>query len=305
MKLAAHARRSHLPYTDEWYAARRNWFGASEAAAVLGRSRWATPLHLYHLKRGEVEESSEETEAQQMGKDLEPAIINVYRRKTGFQVEAPVHTYIHADFPFIAATPDALAEDTSTFPVDAKSASPGVAGEFGEEFTDDLPEEYILQAQQQMLVTGTEKCDYPVLFSTRHFRIFTVHRNETLIDAIVSAETELWQRIQDGSPPEPTWQHRETAKLVRELYNVEEGRTIELSHHATQHWVDYVRLGQKIKDLEQRRATEQARVLYAMGNAAIANIPGGKRQITRKVVNRSPFSVAATSYVTVRERDRQ
>ena len=51
---------------------RRNYIGGSDIAAILGMSRWKTPLKLWLEKTGEVEpDDLSENEAVQLGIELE------------------------------------------------------------------------------------------------------------------------------------------------------------------------------------------------------------------------------------------
>ena len=47
-------------YTDEWFSQRQSMFGASEAAAVCGMSRWSQPLDVFARKQGSIKEAREQ-----------------------------------------------------------------------------------------------------------------------------------------------------------------------------------------------------------------------------------------------------
>jgi putative phage-type endonuclease len=290
------------PGTPEWYAHRRNIIGASEAAAACGFSPYKTPLQLYLEKRGLVD-GPEENDAMRLGKLLEPVVLSEYQRRAGVpDLVRDVPMLWLSDKPFIAATPDAIRmDDDERRPVEAKTTTFRRAAEFGEEGTDQIPEDYVMQAQQQMLVLGASKCDVAVMLDGRTLRLYTVHRHDALIEGIIDAETELWQRIADGNPPEPDWEHASTPKLVAALYGVTEGKTIELSEEAAYLWRQQAELGKQIEALKKDREAIRSRVTYEIGDAVFAVLPGGEKQIRRKEIVRKAYQVAESSYIDLRE----
>lgn len=326
-------------YSPAWFSLRlfdpeRNppvVFGASEAAIACGRSRYKQPLHLYLVKRG-LQADDEETEAMAMGRDLEPGVLNVYGRKSGSVPWTPAMTgsfqgtigdgtaqtnnmldhyiaqpplYLHYDHPYIGATPDAIRYPIGLphFPVDAKTASWFDAREFGEDGTDELPDEYVLQAQQQMLVLGAERCDLPVLFSTRHLRIYTVQRHEGLIEHIQTALAEMYERILQGDPPPPNWEHPHTPRLVKDLYGaVNEGLTIYGTEDHSRLWQARQQAAAAVRAAQDEYEKADAEFRFAMGDAAVLRLPLGQREIVRKKVTVREHVRKENSHVRITER---
>lgn len=300
-----------MPLTPEWFAIRKYnpdsdrpvIFGASIAAAVCGLSKWKTPLHIYRDYCG-LAEPQEDSVAMRMGRKLEPVVISEYVERTGNKVDAPLPCFLSAEHLFLSATPDGMIIDDGgewKFPMDAKTASFRVADEFGEEFTDSMPVEYLVQAQAQMLVMGCDMQETAVLLDGRTLRIYRVYRNEILQDAIIDAGAELAQRIVSSDPPEPTWTHPQTNSLVKVLYGIEESKTIFLSDETALFREQYNALGHQIKELEAQREELHSRILYVMEDAHIGKLPGGK-ELVRSKVERKEYLSPATSYISLRER---
>ena len=205
-------KRGPKAYTKRWFNIRSKIIGASEAAAVCGMSRWAQPLTVYQSKVGSEASDQPRTEAQEMGHILEPSILNGYHRKMKGTMQASVPMLIHPDIPFMAATPDALWTDLiiskgdimdhAYIPVDAKTSRH--TSDWGDEGTDDIPREYVLQAQQQMAVTGAQRCDLPVLLPSLSIKVYKVIRNDSLIKQIIIAEREMMERVETESHPKLT-----------------------------------------------------------------------------------------------------
>lgn len=312
------------PQTPEWFALRTYdpertiagqsapvVFGASECAAVCGMSPYDTPLHIYLRKRREID-PIEDNDAMRLGRKLEPVVIDEYRERTGNAVLAPRPTFFHAEHRFLSATPDGtvlprvdnqeVVQAESAYPLDAKTTTWRRANDFGDEFTDELPEDYLLQAQQQMLVMGAALQDTAVLVDGRTLKVYRVERNDDLAAIIVDAARELAERIVNGDPPEPNWTHSRTPELVRSMYGVDETKTILLDEPVALMWRNYTRLREEIKEREAEQEQIKARVLAVMQEAAIGKYPADGFELVRKRVERAAYAVEATSFITLRER---
>jgi predicted phage-related endonuclease len=239
-----------------------------------------------------------------LGRLMEPVVIAEYAHRMGVLVDSPCPSLRCAAHPFLGATPDGnvhpLGDDD--FPLDAKTTTFRRAHEFGEEGTDELPHDIVMQAQQQMLVCGSERQDTAVLLDGRTLRVYTVRRHERLIEGLIAAAVELRDRIIAGEAPDPDWRHTGTPALVRTLYGVAEGRTIDLGQEAAEQWREYQRLGKEASAIDKERKWLKARVEHAIGDAAIARLPDGAAILTRKSVERKGYSVEPTSYIDLREK---
>ncbi len=62
---------------------RSTFIGGSDAAGVLGKSRWDTPLSVWAEKTGQYIKPEVESEASELGKELEDYVAKRFARKTG------------------------------------------------------------------------------------------------------------------------------------------------------------------------------------------------------------------------------
>lgn len=307
--------------SPEWHAMRKFdpsrterpvVFGASEAAAACGRSKYSSALELYLRKRGEIDDI-ESNEAMAMGNRLEPVILDMYEERIGKKIVRKLPMFFSREFEFMAATPDGMdyyihpALPLTRFPtawdefdfttsIDAK-ASTGrrfdATGEdmdsFGVDGSDQVPIEYLLQGQQQCAVMGVSRVDFPVLFDGRQLRVYSVARDEDLIAEIFSAEKELAERIINGDPPEPDFQHSGTLKLLQKMHGCEVGKVITWSDDLAAKWARLEKVKKVAASLKEREDVLKAELFHAMGDAELA-VCG---PLTVKRVN-----VKATSFVT-------
>lgn len=304
-----------MPQTPEWLSMRRFdpartarpvVIGASEAAAACGRSSYCSPLELYLVKRGEYEQerTSEQIEAMEMGTYLEPLILDRYERRTGYTLDRNLPMFFADLHPWMAATPDGMVSGDNGYErsVDAKATSGhrfDRTGEnissFGAEGTDQVPIDYLFQGQQQCLVMGVDVVDFPVLFDSRTLRIYTVQRDSQIIAEMVSAEYELCERIIDGDPPEPSWEHSGTLKVIQSLYGTLPGKVITWGATEAELWSEDQRLAKEEKAIKSAREAVKAKLMAAMGDAEEAHF--GQTKLKKVKVAAYEYTARNPGYV--------
>lgn len=311
------------PYSPEWHALRLFdpdraehpvVFGASDAAMAM-----ENPLELFLLKTGR-KPAPEVSEDMEVGSLMEPVVLEMYRRRSGtalghLVVNQPL--YFHGEHSFMAATPDAIgvidpahvikdllshlrsygtgAGPHNIWGADAKTAGDRMflkdataedTRKYGEEGTDLVPDYTLWQMTQQCAVMNFPFVDVPVLFG-RKYRCYRVHRDETLIAALVSAEKELAERILEDRPPEANWRHPNTRECLRLLHGLDRGVTIVLSDEGFDRWTNVCRRKQEIKGLDDQNEEDTNRILAEMADAEKAVMPSGTKAIKRIVVRDS------------------
>ncbi len=141
---------------EEWLAARTNGIGASEAAAVLGKSPYCTAYQLWQQKRAERSGGATEEKnlAFDIGHTLEPLVVEQFAAKTGAVIDPEsVGDWIayNPERPCLRVSPDRLYTlDGQQCVLECKTTRIGID-------TDDLPVQYIIQLMYQMHVLGVER----------------------------------------------------------------------------------------------------------------------------------------------------
>jgi len=285
------------PHTDEWYAARKSGIGASEMAIAAGLSPYSTPLKLYYQKRGELP-LEEDSDAMRLGRLLEPVVKSEFSSRTGIQLADPEPLmYRHDDHEMVLATPDGIVDSTTLF--EAKTASWRMKHLWGDQDTDFVPDSYLVQCQSQLAVMGADLCHLAVLFDASEFRTYRVARNDELIRMLLMAAAELWQRIQDGKPPEPNWEHSSTPQLIREIHQTVADTRVQLTDEEVGWWLNYEDLGREIRKAEAERDMLKAKVNHAIGQHGGGLLTDG-RMVRRARVERKGYVVNPSEYIDVR-----
>jgi putative phage-type endonuclease len=288
-----------MPHTPEWYAARNTGIGASEIAAAAGLSTYQTPLELYLRKRGEIP-PFEGNDATRMGTLLEPVVKSEFKRITGLiPIDENPPMYRSRDRQWMTATPDMIVTETELGEV--KTASWRMKSSWGDEHSDAIPDEYLCQTQWQMGVMGTEftAVHVPVLFDGFETKIYRVERNELMIGYLVDAGLELWERIQNGDPPEPNWEHESTPKLVREMHSEINGEIIDFNEGERNDYANYEAMGEQEKIIQTAQQLIKSRLLYRVGNAYAGNLGDG-RIVRRKLIEKAGHVVGPSRYIEFR-----
>jgi putative phage-type endonuclease len=226
------------PGADEatWLKARQAGIGASEIAAVLGISPYASPFSLYWAKVHGWE--IEDTGDMEAGRRMESAIADWAADRIdphGQFVIHPAGLYGSSERPWQIATPDRLICDTQLhddpFPDDPtyqhehptcnvvavlECKHPYSWDGFGEDGTDEIPVYFRTQLLQQMDVMEVGE-GYLAAYSGHELRVYHLRRDDKDIAVMRAAGGAFWQRLQDGIVPGVD-EHQATAVALRRLH---------------------------------------------------------------------------------------
>ena len=169
---------------------RRGYIGASEAAGVLGLSRWQTPLSIWAAKTGMLPPEDKSGElAIEVGNDLEDCVARLFAKRTGKQVRRVNETIRHPEYPFLAVNLDrkVVSEDAD---LECKTASAYKDREWED---DAIPVEYLIQCQHSMGVTG-KKANYIacLIGGNVSFQYKLIERDDALIRDMFEKEIHFW-----------------------------------------------------------------------------------------------------------------
>ena len=187
----------NMPYAD-WLEYRKQGIGGSDASVVCGISRYKSPVELWMNKTGQLPDQ-EAGEAAYWGTQLEPFVRAEFTKRTGIEVRTVNQLLQSEEYPFMLANLDGICEvpDVGTCIFEAKTASAYKAGEW----EDTIPDEYMLQVQHYMAVTGYVGTYIAVLIGGNSFKWKFVERDEELISMLIELESAFWNHVQDHTPP--------------------------------------------------------------------------------------------------------
>lgn len=244
---------------EAWLKERMTGIGGSDAPAVLGLSKWRTPLDVFYDKRGEGAEFID-NDAMKWGRLLEPVVRQEYAERRGEVVRVKPHELIrHPRHSFIFCTPDGITDSGRGYEGKVARTAEG----WGEEGSADIPEAYLIQVQHSMLATALPVFDVAVLIAGSDFRIYEVPADAELQDMIVDVESAFWEQVQRGEAPPP----QTAADAARRFRTVRPGESVT----ATKEVEDIVRNLMRMKidaaELEAMADAHKALVMGFLGEA--------------------------------------
>lgn len=206
---------------------RRKFIGASEAAAVLGLSRWDTPLRIWSVKTGQIAPQQEESLPMWVGTESEEMVARRFTLETGKKVRRVNNTIYHPEHPFLACHLDRKVEGENTI-LECKTAS---AFKY-QEWEDEIPVEYIVQVYHQLACSGHKKAYIACLVGNTKFVIREIARDEKVIGDLVKKEVAFWNDfvIPKKMPGQIMAQDGDT--LYQLFPQAEEGEAVKLDDQA-------------------------------------------------------------------------
>jgi putative phage-type endonuclease len=142
---------------------------------------------------------SEAGEAAYWGTQLESLVKAEFTKRTGIEV-IPVNQILQSEtHDFMLANLDGVCNHPNHGDCifEAKTASAFKNGEWD----DAIPDEYMLQVQHYMAVTGCKGAYIAVLIGGNTFKWKFIERDDELIEMLIQLETEFWERVQECVPP--------------------------------------------------------------------------------------------------------
>lgn len=189
---------------EQWLKERKRGIGASEVAAVLGISRWKTPLQLYEEKVSADVIQEPENAAMHFGLKLEDVIADEFAEQTGMKVRRDNKIRIHPLFDFLFCSLDrtiVTLDDRGPGVLEIKTAS----GWYARTWDTEVPVEYFAQIQHQLAVTGYQWGQFAVLVDGRDYKSFEVRRDEEYITEQTEALVKWWNgHVVPRIPPPAT-----------------------------------------------------------------------------------------------------
>lgn len=177
---------------------RKNMIGGSDIAAILGLSRFKTPLRLWAEKVGEVEPEDLSTmESVELGIELEDFVAKKFQRKTGLKVRRAPKIYSHEKYDFLRCQVDRLIEGTDEL-LEVKTTSAWMEKHWAGE---EIPQDYICQVIWQLGMTGRAVGHIAVLIGGQKFRTRRLIADKELFSMMVEQALNFWKCVQERIPP--------------------------------------------------------------------------------------------------------
>lgn len=176
---------------------RSKGLGGSDAAAVIGWSKYKSPFDVWRDKTGKSENI--DNEAMRIGRELEPFARELYIKETGHDVTVPEETLFHKKHKCILANPDGVVP------------SKGIGLEIKTTRNDSLlnlkditeNKDWLCQIAHYAEVLGLAKFDVFVMHVETHkTKLYHYNASEQFQNALIAKEVKFWNdHIVANVPP--------------------------------------------------------------------------------------------------------
>ena len=259
--------------------------GASDAAAMLGVSRYKTRRQLYEELVGNVERDDVSNNIRvRAGNAMESLILDLHDEATGLKSVRNPATFRKDTYPWATVHLDAVADGNGQLVnVEAKKVGGRMAGHWGESGTDRIDPEYLPQVHMQMWAADYKKTHVAALIGDDSFRVYFIDRDPEMDILIAQVGDWFWSCVQKRDPPPIDYKHPSTVPLLQKIYTGTDGSTIDLSSDI-EHW-DVVMREAKTKMSLYQSTIEcaKAHIFELMGNAAIGRMDNGYEFVRQQV----------------------
>ena len=187
----------NMPYED-WLEWRKRGIGGSDASVVCGINKYKSPVELWMEKTNQFP-YQEAGEAAYWGTQLEALVRAEFTRRTGREVTFVNQLLQSGEHPFMLANLDGKCRHPNygACIFEAKTSSAYRESEWN----DSIPDEYVLQLQHYMAVTGYMGAYIAVLIGGNSFKWKFIERDEELISMLIRLEAAFWDHVQSKTPP--------------------------------------------------------------------------------------------------------
>ena len=253
---------------------RSKYIGGSDIGAILGLSRFRSPLEVWMEKTGK-EVKKLDSLPLRFGTYAEEFVASEYSRATGFDLIHDESIHIHPDYSFMSAHIDrfVLEHDSSTPTriLECKTANPFASSDWGEAGSDEVPLSYLCQSVWYMGITNINKVDLAVLFGNSDFRIYEITRDLELESVVLQKANLFWSECVIKNIPPPAQSEADCQALFSKGDST---KTIEAK---TETWAQTKRLQLLHNEIDMREeeiSTIKQSIMNQMGEAETLTYEG-------------------------------
>ncbi|HNN29830.1 MAG TPA: YqaJ viral recombinase family protein [Agitococcus sp.] len=285
----------------DWLKGRQTGIGGSEIAAICGLNQYKTPMQIWESKVNPVQDE-ETSQPAYWGTVLEEVVAKEYAKRTGYKVQRVNTQMRHPDFNFAIANIDRAVINpdisgnvrwkdgklTTDRILECKTANGFMAKQWGEAGSDQVPDSYLIQCQWYLGITGASVCDLAVLIGGQDFRIYTINRDDDLINDLLQQGAAFWELVKNNIAPDPI----NYPEAVKKWANSDTTLSVQADDSLIDDLEQIQSIKAQVKELEAQEDEIKARVVYALKEAETL-IYQGVKVATCKTQTRTSFDSKA------------
>jgi len=285
----------------DWLKQRQSGIGGSDIAAICGLNQYKTPMQIWESKVNPVQDE-ETSQPAYWGNVLEEVVAKEYAKRTGYKVQRVNTQMRHPDFNFAIANIDRAVINpdisgnvrwkdgklTTDRILECKTANGFAAKQWGEAGSDQVPDSYLIQCQWYLGITGASVCDLAVLIGGQDFRIYTILRDDDLINDLLQQGAAFWELVKNNIAPDPI----NYPEAVKKWATSDPTLSVQADDSLIDDLEQIQSIKAQVKELEAQEDEIKARVVYALKEAETL-IYQGVKVATCKTQTRTSFDSKA------------
>jgi putative phage-type endonuclease len=268
---------------QEWLEARRKGLGGSDIAAIMGISKWSTPMDIYLEKKGMAVD--EDNNAKARGRILENAIALWYAQEMGYEVEEGPEMPYQGEKDFMMGSPDFWVWDfdKSTHDFWGLEVKTSRSDEgWGPSGSDQIPKYYATQVHWYMLVTGKDVWDVAVYFTFKdEFRHYRLVADKELHEKMLSAAEAWWNKHIVADVPPKLDGGKGSTQLLNHQFPEDTGEIREPSDRELELIEELNSINDALKLLQERKKTTENLIKDQMQDCSV--IQGERAKVSWKL----------------------
>lgn len=247
----------------------RGTIGASDIAALFGEHPYESAFSLFLRETGQrAHEDDETTPRQQIGLDLEPAILAAWGRDENQDVRHNRLPWRHRHIRGASATPDGLISRQGSFVATAqvKTVQPWERAKY----LAGVPRHHFLQVQQEIGCLSVELGYLVCQFGFNERAATCIEIDHEVQQQIADKIGHFWRQVAGEVPPPEPDDHR--ASLAAQMERKRERRIVDFSNPSivdimTKLDEEYIAAAKNFRAAEKRVKAAKIRILNALSDA--------------------------------------
>jgi len=199
--------------------------GGSDIATLFGKSKWSSPYSLYLKLVGELEDTPD-NETLERGRILEPIVADMFAaiHKDEFDVKE-IEMITDSEHDFLVGSPDRILQKDGVAVAVLEIKTSDQYQEWGLEGTDQIPEQYYMQVQFYLGLTGLPEAYIAVGFvapgsrKITGFREFKIEANPAHFEFMKETAVRFWnEHVLAKNPPPVTVADNATVQYYKKKF---------------------------------------------------------------------------------------
>lgn len=237
----------------QWLEARKNGLGGSDAAAVLGMSKYATPLTVWLEKTGRSDPPGlSGNEKVYWGTVLEDVVAKEFaKRHPDMRVRRLNAMLWSVEHPFMFASVDRVLADSNGKRgiLEIKTADKRLA----EDWEEGVPDYYVPQPTHYLAVTGFDFYAVAVLVGGNAYKDFVFERDEDDVAVLIEREESFWRGYVETDTPPAVVASAADADALLEMHSEPDEEFVEMLDQDVPQIAELIEIGEKEKELKERK----------------------------------------------------